>query len=83
MADMEPEELEEWRTIFNLFDVDGDESITSEVSLEKWCQQNPGQRIPPGGRTQEDLLNGKHFTWPGFKLPKLIVQKKHVNPNKI
>ena len=30
-ADMDPEEMEEWRTIFNLFDVDGDESITCEV----------------------------------------------------
>ena len=30
-VDMEPEEMEEWRTIFNLFDVDGDESITSQV----------------------------------------------------
>ena len=28
---MEEEELEEWRTIFNLFDVDGDQSITCEV----------------------------------------------------
>ena len=39
-ADMDREEMEEWRTIFNLFDVDGDESITCEVnwielSLEK------------------------------------------------
>ena len=30
-ADMDPEEMEEWRTIFNLFDVDGHESITCEV----------------------------------------------------
>ena len=30
--DMEEEELEEWRTIFNLFDVDGDQSITCEVA---------------------------------------------------
>ena len=30
---MDPEEMEEWRTIFNLFDVDGDESITCEVNL--------------------------------------------------
>jgi Ca2+-binding EF-hand superfamily protein len=29
---MDEEELAEWRTIFNLFDVDGDESITGEVS---------------------------------------------------
>ena len=29
-AELDPEELEEWRTIFNLFDVDGDESITSQ-----------------------------------------------------
>ena len=29
-ADLDPEELEEWRTIFNLFDVDGDESITCQ-----------------------------------------------------
>ena len=28
---MDAEELEEWRTIFNLFDVDGDQSITGEV----------------------------------------------------
>ena len=33
MEDMEEEELAEWRTIFNLFDVDGDESITGEVIL--------------------------------------------------
>ena len=32
-ADMDPEEMEEWRTIFNLFDVDGDESITCEVEI--------------------------------------------------
>ena len=30
---MDPEEMEEWRTIFNLFDVDGDESITCEVEI--------------------------------------------------
>ncbi len=30
---LDEEELAEWRTIFNLFDVDGDESITGEVSL--------------------------------------------------
>ena len=31
MADeLDSEELEEWRTIFNLFDVDGDQSITCE-----------------------------------------------------
>ena len=38
-ADMDPEEMEEWRTIFNLFDVDGDESITCEVKhneVDKW-----------------------------------------------
>ena len=29
-GELDPEELEEWRTIFNLFDVDGDESITCE-----------------------------------------------------
>ena len=29
-ADLDPEELEEWRTIFNLFDVDGDQSITCQ-----------------------------------------------------
>ena len=33
-ADMDPEEMEEWRTIFNLFDVDGDESITCEVNIK-------------------------------------------------
>ena len=27
------EDLEEWRTIFNLFDVDGDQAITKEVIL--------------------------------------------------
>ena len=35
---MDPEEMEEWRTIFNLFDVDGDESITCEVSGQQWHQ---------------------------------------------
>ena len=30
LPDLELEELEEWRTIFNLFDVDGDQSITCE-----------------------------------------------------
>ncbi len=30
---MDEEELAEWRTIFNLFDVDGDESITGEVKV--------------------------------------------------
>ena len=29
-GELGPEELEEWRTIFNLFDVDGDESITCQ-----------------------------------------------------
>ena len=29
-AELDPEELEEWRTIFNLFDVDGDQSITCQ-----------------------------------------------------
>ena len=36
-ADMDPEEMEEWRTIFNLFDVDGDESITCEVG-HRWLK---------------------------------------------
>ena len=42
-ADMDPEEMEEWRTIFNLFDVDGDESITCEVrqGLKTWNQGKP------------------------------------------
>jgi hypothetical protein len=31
--EMDEEELAEWRTIFNLFDVDGDESITGEVKV--------------------------------------------------
>ena len=31
-GDMDEDELEEWKTIFNLFDVDGDQSITGEVS---------------------------------------------------
>ena len=30
-SDLNDDELEEWRTIFNLFDVDGDQSITKEV----------------------------------------------------
>ena len=41
-ADMDPEEMEEWRTIFNLFDVDGDESITCEVKHneeDKWMDK--------------------------------------------
>ena len=41
-ADMDPEEMEEWRTIFNLFDVDGDESITCEVKhneVDKWMDK--------------------------------------------
>merc|ERR1712071_88932 len=29
-GELDPEELEEWRTIFNLFDVDGDGSITCQ-----------------------------------------------------
>ena len=29
-SDLDAEELEEWRTIFNLFDVDGDQSITCQ-----------------------------------------------------
>ena len=29
-GELDPEDLEEWRTIFNLFDVDGDESITCQ-----------------------------------------------------
>ena len=29
-AELDLEELEEWRTIFNLFDVDGDQSITCQ-----------------------------------------------------
>jgi hypothetical protein len=29
-GELDREELEEWRTIFNLFDVDGDESITCQ-----------------------------------------------------
>ena len=37
-ADMDPEEMEEWRTIFNLFDVDGDESITCEVNRTAMAQ---------------------------------------------
>ena len=30
-GEMDEDELEEWKTIFNLFDVDGDQSITGEV----------------------------------------------------
>ena len=33
-GDMDEDELEEWKTIFNLFDVDGDQSITGEVTRE-------------------------------------------------
>ena len=39
---MDREEMEEWRTIFNLFDVDGDESITSQVeTVVHFC----GERV--------------------------------------
>merc|ERR1711872_222994 len=44
--EMEEEELEEWRTIFNLFDVDGDQSITGEelgVVLRS-MGQNPSEQ---------------------------------------
>ena len=32
--DDELDELDEWRTIFNLFDVDGDQAITKEVKIK-------------------------------------------------
>ena len=38
---MDPEEMEEWRTIFNLFDVDGDESITCEVNIKTVQGRSP------------------------------------------
>ena len=47
MADgLEPEELEEWRTIFNLFDVDGDQSITHEELgiVLRSMGQNPSEK---------------------------------------
>ncbi len=34
-GDMDEDELEEWKTIFNLFDVDGDQSITGEVTTNQ------------------------------------------------
>merc|ERR1711902_393593 len=46
MADMDPEEMEEWRTIFNLFDVDGDQSITHEELgiVLRSMGQNPSEK---------------------------------------
>jgi len=46
MADMDPEEMEEWRTIFNLFDVDGDQSITHEELgiVLRSMGQNPSEQ---------------------------------------
>jgi len=44
--EMDEDELEEWRTIFNLFDVDGDQSITGEelgVVLRS-MGQNPSEQ---------------------------------------
>ena len=43
---LEPEELEEWRTIFNLFDVDGDQSITHEELgiVLRSMGQNPSEK---------------------------------------
>ena len=43
---LDPEELEEWRTIFNLFDVDGDQSITHEELgiVLRSMGQNPSQK---------------------------------------
>ncbi|XP_023320702.1 calmodulin isoform X2 [Eurytemora carolleeae] len=45
-GDMDEDELEEWKTIFNLFDVDGDQSITGEelgVVLRS-MGQNPSEQ---------------------------------------
>ena len=39
---MEEEELQEWRTIFNLFDVDGDQSITGEVRGHRGSKRGGG-----------------------------------------
>ena len=43
---MDPEEMEEWRTIFNLFDVDGDQSITHEELgiVLRSMGQNPSEQ---------------------------------------
>ena len=43
---LDPEELEEWRTIFNLFDVDGDQSITHEELgiVLRSMGQNPSEK---------------------------------------
>ena len=46
MAGMDPEEMEEWRTIFNLFDVDGDQTITHEELgiVLRSMGQNPSEQ---------------------------------------
>jgi len=46
MAGLDPDELEEWRTIFNLFDVDGDQSITHEELgiVLRSMGQNPSEQ---------------------------------------
>ena len=46
MAGLDPEEMEEWRTIFNLFDVDGDQTVTAEELgiVLRSMGQNPTQQ---------------------------------------
>ena len=46
MAGMDPGEMEEWRTIFNLFDVDGDQTITHEELgiVLRSMGQNPSEQ---------------------------------------
>ena len=46
MAGLDPDEMEEWRTIFNLFDVDGDQTITHEELgiVLRSMGQNPSEQ---------------------------------------
>ena len=56
MAGLDPEEMEEWRTIFNLFDVDGDQTVTAEELgiVLRSMGQNP---------TQQELMDMIGSVW--------------------
>ena len=64
MAGLDPEEMEEWRTIFNLFDVDGDQTVTAEELgiVLRSMGQNPTQQ------ELMDMIGSDYIMYPDLEL---------------
>ena len=75
-AELDPEELEEWRTIFNLFDVDGDQSITCQelgVVLRSMGQTPNDQELKEMIKDMDEDGSGTVDFEVGFDLCNLLL----------